>query len=80
MSKTKTWLIIILAIIALGLIGWNISDNETPVVSVSADNSQPNYQTDESVTFVYNPMGDLAYKLVADKIDNYTAEKNNLVQ
>lgn len=75
MSKTKTWLIIILAIIALGLIGWNLSDNETPVVSVSADNSQPNYQTDESVTFVYNPMGDLAYKLVADKIDNYTAEK-----
>lgn len=76
MSNAKKWLIILLSLIALGLIGWNLAglDTDTPTNSV-LDNSQPNYQTDDSVTFVYNPAGDLAYKLVSDKIDNYTAEK-----
>ncbi|EMM5118097.1 LPS export ABC transporter periplasmic protein LptC [Providencia stuartii] len=76
MSNAKKWLIILLSLIALGLIGWNLAGlgTDTPTNSV-LDNSQPNYQTDDSVTFVYNPAGDLAYKLVSDKIDNYTAEK-----
>lgn len=76
MSNAKKWLIILLSLIALGLIGWNLAGNDTeaPVNNV-LDNAQPNYQTDDSVTFVYNPVGDLAYKLVSDKIDNYTADK-----
>ena len=76
MSNTKKWLILLLSLIALGLIGWNLSgyDTDTPKVSI-IDSSQPNYQTDDSVTLVYNPAGDLAYKLVSEKIDNYTAEK-----
>ncbi|ELZ5938711.1 LPS export ABC transporter periplasmic protein LptC [Providencia vermicola] len=76
MSNAKKWLIILLSLIALGLIGWNLAgyDTSTPTAGV-IDNSQPNYQTDDSVTFVYNPAGDLAYKLVSDKIDNYTADK-----
>ncbi len=75
MSKAKTWLIIILAIMVLGLIGWNLSDSDSPKTLVEPDRSQPNYQTDKSVTFVYDPIGNLAYKLIAEKIDNYTADK-----
>lgn len=76
MSNAKKWLIILLSLIALGLIGWNLAgyDTDKPISS-EENNSQPNYQTDDSVTFVYNPAGDLAYKLVSDKIDNYTADK-----
>ena len=76
MSNSKKWLIIILSLIVLGLIGWNLAGNDTVNVTGNVINDgQPNYQTDDSVTFAYNPAGDLAYKLVADKIDNYTGNK-----
>ncbi|HBO23081.1 MAG TPA: LPS export ABC transporter periplasmic protein LptC [Providencia sp.] len=76
MSNSKKWLIIILSLIVLGLIGWNLSGNDSVNMTGSVINDgQPNYQTDDSVTFVYNPTGDLSYKLVADKIDNYTESK-----
>lgn len=76
MSNTKKWLIIVLSLVALGLIGWNLAGNDPVNTTGNTINSgQPNYQTDDSVTFVYNPTGDLAYKLAANKIDNYTAEK-----
>lgn len=76
MSNSKKWVIIILSLIVLGLIGWNLSGNDSVNMTGSVINDgQPNYQTDDSVTFVYNPTGDLAYKLVADKIDNYTQSK-----
>ncbi|MGJ3354112.1 LPS export ABC transporter periplasmic protein LptC [Providencia sp. Je.9.19] len=76
MSNSKKWLIIILSLIVLGLIGWNLSGNDSVNMTGSEINDgQPNYQTDDSVTFVYNPTGDLSYKLVADKIDNYTESK-----
>ncbi|MGO2337260.1 LPS export ABC transporter periplasmic protein LptC [Providencia sp.] len=76
MSNSKKWLIIILSLIVLGLIGWNLSGNDAVNMTGSVINDgQPNYQTDDSVTFVYNPTGDLSYKLVADKIDNYTESK-----
>ncbi|EKT59972.1 LPS export ABC transporter periplasmic protein LptC [Providencia sneebia] len=76
MSNTKKWLIILLSLVALGLIGWNLAGYNTdePIIN-TVDSSQPNYQTDDSVTLVYNLTGDLAYKLVSEKIDNYTNEK-----
>lgn len=76
MSNTKKWLIFLLSLVALGLIGWNLAGNNTDEPIINAiDSSQPNYQTDDSVTLVYNLAGDLAYKLVSEKIDNYTNEK-----
>lgn len=76
MSNAKKWLIIILSLIVLGLIGWNFSvyDDSKPLATEIND-GKPNYQTDDSVTFVYNPAGDLAYKLAATKVDNYTDGK-----
>lgn len=76
MSNAKKWLIIILSLIVLGLIGWNLAGNDSNSTEAKViNNGQPNYQTDDSVTFVYNPAGNLAYKLVSDKIDNYTEGK-----
>ncbi|MTC58811.1 LPS export ABC transporter periplasmic protein LptC [Providencia rustigianii] len=76
MSNAKKWLILILSLIALGLIGWNFTgQDDLQVAGTEINDGQPNYQTDDSVTFVYNPMGDLAYKLAAKKVDNYTSGK-----
>ena len=76
MSNAKKWLITVLSFIVLGLIGWNFSvyDDSKPLTTEIND-GKPNYQTDDSVTFVYNPAGDLAYKLAASKVDNYTDGK-----
>ncbi len=57
-------------------IGWNLAGNDSDSAEDKVINDgQPNYQTDDSVTFVYNPTGNLAYKLVSEKIDNYTEGK-----
>ncbi|OTA19286.1 LPS export ABC transporter periplasmic protein LptC [Xenorhabdus beddingii] len=75
MSKIQSWLIAILVLIALALIGWNLShvndDTSSPVV----DDGYPTYQTREATTFVYDPEGKLVYKLVADDVKNYATTK-----
>ncbi|MDC9589228.1 LPS export ABC transporter periplasmic protein LptC [Xenorhabdus sp. XENO-10] len=75
MSKIQSWLIAILALIALALIGWNLSNVNDDASSPIGDDGYPAYQTKEAVTFVYDPTGKLAYKLVADDVKNYTETK-----
>ncbi len=59
---------VILSLVVLGLIGWNLAGNDSDSAEDKVINDgQPNYQTDDSVTFVYNPTGNLAYKLVSEK-------------
>ncbi|MBD2796438.1 LPS export ABC transporter periplasmic protein LptC [Xenorhabdus sp. 18] len=75
MSKIQSWLITILALIALALIGWNLSNVNDDTSSAIVDDGYPTYQTQEAVTFVYDPAGKLTYKLVADDVKNYTETK-----
>ncbi|OTA17514.1 LPS export ABC transporter periplasmic protein LptC [Xenorhabdus vietnamensis] len=75
MSKIQLWLITILALIALALIGWNLSNVNDDVSSPIVDDGYPTYQTKEAVTFVYDPAGKLTYKLDADDVKNYTETK-----
>ncbi|WP_445496370.1 LPS export ABC transporter periplasmic protein LptC [Photorhabdus sp. SF281] len=75
MDKIKSWLAIILALITLALIGWNLSDSNETNSSSDTDNSQPTYQSQETITFVYDPTGKLTYKLVADDVQNYAESK-----
>lgn len=63
MSKFKLWLIIILALIALGLLGWNLSvtrsgDTDGKIV----EDGTPTYKTQTSSTLAYEPTGLLAYR------------------
>ena len=76
MSKFKLWLIIILALIVLGLLGWNLSgtrmgDGDGEIV----EDGTPTYKTKASSTLVYEPTGLLAYKLNADDVQNFAQEK-----
>ncbi|MBD1226815.1 LPS export ABC transporter periplasmic protein LptC [Xenorhabdus griffiniae] len=75
MSKIQSWLIAILALIALALIGWNFSSINDDASSAIVDDGYPTYQTQEAITFVYDPEGKLTYKLVADDVKNYTETK-----
>lgn len=71
MNKTKRWLTALLALIALVLIGLNLTstrDDATPAVS---ENNAPTYTTQQNLTVVYDPTGKLAYKLVTEKAEYY---------
>ncbi|WP_237386546.1 LPS export ABC transporter periplasmic protein LptC [Xenorhabdus sp. Sc-CR9] len=75
MSKIQSWLIAILGLIALALIGWNLSNVNDDSSSSIVDDGYPTYQTQEAVTFVHDPEGKLLYKLVADDVKNFADTK-----
>ncbi|WGM07836.1 LPS export ABC transporter periplasmic protein LptC [Arsenophonus nasoniae] len=75
MSKFNFWLNIILTLIVLALIGWNLADFNQSKAPAMIENSQPNYQTANAVTHVYDPMGKLAYKLITDETHHFSSSK-----
>ncbi|HGM5490874.1 TPA: LPS export ABC transporter periplasmic protein LptC [Serratia fonticola] len=75
MSKTKLWITILLTVLALALIGWNMADFGDDDGSVPVNNEDPTYQSQHTVTVVYNPAGQLSYKLVAEEVKYYTADE-----
>lgn len=75
MSKTKLWITLLLTVIALALIGWNMADFSDDDNLVPVNNQDPTYQSQHTVTVVYNPAGQLSYKLVAEEVKYYTADE-----
>ncbi|MGL5384864.1 MAG: LPS export ABC transporter periplasmic protein LptC [Enterobacterales bacterium] len=75
MSKTKLWITILLTVLALALIGWNMADFSDDGSAVPVNNEDPTYQSQHTVTVVYNPAGQLSYKLVAEEVKYYTADE-----
>lgn len=76
MSRFKFWVTIILLLVALGLIGWNLSgSSEDSNDGIIVNDGQPSYQAKDSQTFVHEPSGELAYKLVASEVQNFAQEK-----
>lgn len=75
MSKTKLWITVLLTVFVLALIGWNMADFGDNGSSVPVNNEDPTYQSQHTVTVVYNPAGQLSYKLVAEEVKYYTADE-----
>lgn len=75
MSKTKLWITSLLAVIALALIGWSMTDYKDDTAPGPFNNQDPTYQSQHSVTVVYNPAGQLSYKLVAEDAKYYTIDE-----
>ncbi|AHG19767.1 lipopolysaccharide transporter [Chania multitudinisentens RB-25] len=75
MSKTKLWISIVLLVIALALIGWNMADINYDSPSAPVNLQDPTYQSQHTVTVVYNPTGKLSYKLVAEEVKYYTEDE-----
>lgn len=72
MSKTKLWITLLLAVIALALIGWNMADFSDDTAPQPVNGQTPTYQSEHTVTVVYNPVGKLSFKLVAEDVKYYT--------
>ncbi|RZV03464.1 UNVERIFIED_ORG: lipopolysaccharide export system protein LptC [Serratia quinivorans] len=75
MSKIKLWITLLLAVIALALIGWNMADFNNDSVPGPVNSQDPTYQSQHTVTIVYNPTGKLSYKLVAEDVKYYEADE-----
>ncbi|WP_436874251.1 LPS export ABC transporter periplasmic protein LptC [Kosakonia sacchari] len=73
MSKTRRWVIILLALAALVLIGINLTaqDDASPVATNNAD---PTYKSQHTDTVVYSPEGALNYRLIAQNVEYFSAE------
>lgn len=75
MSKTRLWITLALALIVLALIGWNMSGFNQQSMPTEADNNEPSSQSQHTVTVVFNPVGQLNYKLVAEEVQNFSAQE-----
>ncbi len=75
MSKTRRWITLVLALIALALIGWNMSGFNQQGAPVVANDNEPSSQSQHTVTTVFNPVGQLNYKLVAEEVQNFSAKE-----
>ena len=75
MSKSRRWITLILALIALVLIGWNLTSQDESSAPVAANDQEPTYTSANSNTVVYNPQGALAYKLVSDKVTYFSTDE-----
>lgn len=73
MSKTRRWVIILLALAALVLIGINLADQEETGPVATSDN-EPTYQSEHSSTLVYSPEGAMNYRLVAQHVEYYSTD------
>ena len=75
MSKSRRWITLILTLIALVLIGWNLTNQDGDSTPVGTDSQSPTYTSDDSHTVVYNPQGALSYKLVSDKVTYFSDDE-----
>jgi lipopolysaccharide export system protein LptC len=62
MSKAKLWITLVLGLLVLVLIGWTLSDTTAPTQKVAVNNQEPTYQSQHTVTVVYDPTGKLNYR------------------
>ncbi len=73
MSKTRRWVIILLALIVLVLIGVNLADRES-ASPVTTNSSDPTYKSEHTDTVVYSPEGALNYRLIAQHVEYFSVE------
>lgn len=53
MSKSRRWITLILTLIALVLIGWNLTNQDDDGTPVGTDSQSPTYTSADSHTVVY---------------------------
>ncbi|EOW6646319.1 LPS export ABC transporter periplasmic protein LptC [Cronobacter muytjensii] len=73
MSKTRRWIIILLALAALVLIGINLADQDEGGL-LTVNSNEPTYQSEQSNTVVYSPEGALNYRLVAQHVEYFSED------
>ncbi|KAB8306798.1 LPS export ABC transporter periplasmic protein LptC [Erwinia endophytica] len=74
MSKTKRWITLLLALVAIVLIGWNLAGEDNNTVPAAGNAQEPTYTSQRSNTVVYNPQGALSYRLISDKVTYFSTD------
>ncbi|MEY8711781.1 LPS export ABC transporter periplasmic protein LptC [Mangrovibacter phragmitis] len=74
MSKSRRWVIILLALAVLILLGINLADTDNNS-QVQVNDNEPTYQSEHSDTVVYNPEGALNYRLIAKHVEYYSDQE-----
>ncbi|MDF7679260.1 LPS export ABC transporter periplasmic protein LptC [Enterobacteriaceae bacterium ESL0689] len=74
MSKTRRWVIILLSLVALILVGLNLTETNAPF-QLQIQSDAPTYTSEHTDTVVYNPEGALSYRLVADHVAYFSAQE-----
>jgi len=75
MNKAKLWFTLLLALIALVLIGWDLADSSHKAPTPVADSSEPTYQSQNTLTTMYDPLGRLDYRLTSLDAKYYMADQ-----
>ncbi|WP_127957772.1 LPS export ABC transporter periplasmic protein LptC [Serratia microhaemolytica] len=77
MSRSRLYIIVLLALVALVLIGVNLTETEQSDPLLVVNEQPPTYQSRDVVTLIYDPTGKLSYQLVAEQAKHYTEEELN---
>lgn len=75
MNNARKWITGLLAMVALVLIGWNITSSDNKNASPASNAQSPTYTSETSKTAVYNPQGSLAYRLVSEQVEYYAQQQ-----
>ncbi|WP_348666614.1 LPS export ABC transporter periplasmic protein LptC [Arsenophonus symbiont of Ornithomya chloropus] len=77
MHKSNFFFNIILIIIILTIIGWNFTNLNKLTEPIIIDDYQPSYQTINSITHIYDPLGKLVYKLITNQAYYFSHQKKS---
>ncbi len=72
MNKNKLWISLLLMVIVLGLMALNMENVHDNSITKPLNSQIPTYQSEYPMTIVYNPIGQLSYKLMAKNVKYYT--------
>lgn len=72
MNKSRRWITLLLALIAIVLVGWNLTNNDESQDKITSNGEEPTYTSANSHSLVYNPEGALSYKLISEKVTYFS--------
>ncbi|WMY97092.1 MAG: LPS export ABC transporter periplasmic protein LptC [Arsenophonus sp.] len=77
MQKSKIFCNIILILMIFTIICWNFNHSQKIKKPIIIDKHQPSYQTINSITYIYDSLGKLIYKLITDQAYYFSNNKNS---
>lgn len=69
--KKKNIIYILLIILAMGIYYYQRDDAESPELETIDLSTEPIYQSDRMETTIYDPLGNLSYKIIADNVKHF---------
>jgi len=78
--KKKNIIYILLIILAMGIYYYQRDDTESPELETIDLSTEPIYQSDRMETTIYDPLGNLSYKIIADNVKHFEDSGETLFQ